>query len=199
MQNGHSNPDAPAERSFNRAAHERHMDDMALLSEICSGSRYALASFFDRYSSLVYSVAKRVLKDSGEAEDVMQETFIRLCQNPGAFTPGRGSLAGWLAVTARNRAIDMLRRRKPSDPVEIFTLPSPTNLAQDAELAFLLNKVETAMAALSDEQRAAVELPFFEGLSHAEIAQRTGDPLETVKTRICLALTAIRKALNVEQ
>lgn len=172
------------------------MEDLALMTRIQSGSQEAMAAFFDRYSKIVYSVALRVLNDSGEAEDVMQEIFIQLWQNPGAFVSGRGSLAGWLVVATRNRSIDKLRRRRPSDPVELFALPSTTNLAQEAEREILLERVQTTMANLSAEQRTSIELAFFEGLTHSEIAEKTGEPLGTVKTRIRLALIAIRKGLN---
>jgi RNA polymerase sigma-70 factor (ECF subfamily) len=196
MPEGLSNPNPPAPRSFDRTAGSS-VDDLGLLSEIQAGSQDAMAAFFDRYSRMVYSVALRVLKDSGEAEDVMQEIFVQVWQKPGAFVSGRGSLGGWLVVMARNRAIDKLRRRKPSDPVELFALPSSTNLAQESERHFLMEKIQAAMANLPEEQRAAVELAFFDGLSHSEIAEKTGDPLGTVKTRIRLALIAIRKGLSV--
>ena len=197
MSEGLSNPNASAPRSFGRTAESSSVDDLGLLSDIRSGSQDAMASFFDRYSKIVYSVALRVLKDTGEAEDVMQEIFVQVWQNPGAFVSGRGSLGGWLVVVARNRAIDKLRRRKPSDPVELFVLPSSTNLALESERNLLVERIRAAMGKLPEEQRASVELAFFEGLSHAEIAEKTGDPLGTVKTRIRLALIAIRKGLSV--
>lgn len=155
-----------------------------------------MSAFFDRYSKMVYSVALRVLHDSSEAQDVMQEIFIQVWRNPRAYDAARGSLAGWLVVVARNRAIDQLRRRKPADPVELFALPSSMNLAQEAERGILLEKIRKAMDGLPAEQRMAIELAFFEGLSHSEIAEKTGDPLGTVKTRIRLALMAIRKERN---
>ena len=192
------NPNGEAQRSLHRAGvNARELDDMGLLTRIQSGDQEAMSAFFDRYSTMVYSVALRVLKDSGEAEDVMQEVFVQVWRNPGAFVSGRGSLGGWLVVVARNRAIDVLRRRRPSDPVELFVLPSVTNLAQQAEQSVLMAKVRSAMLTLPAEQKSSVELAFFEGLSHSEIAEKTGDPLGTVKTRIRLALTTIRKALNV--
>ena len=197
MPEGFSNPNPTSPRSIDRTAGNSGVGDLGLLLDIQSGSQDAMAGFFDRYSKLVYSVALRVLKDSGEAEDVMQEIFVQVWQNPGAFVAGRGSLGGWLVVVARNRAIDKLRRRKPSDPVELFSLPSSTNLAQESERHFLLENIQAAMAKLPEEQRTSVELAFFEGLSHSEIAEKTGDPLGTVKTRIRLALIAIRKGLNV--
>lgn len=172
-------------------------DDTGLLTRIQAGDQEAMAALFDRYGTMVYSVALRVLKDTGEAEDVMQDIFIQLWKNPGAFVSGKGSLAGWLVVVARNRSIDMIRRRRPTDPVELFSLPSTTNLAREAERNSLLAKIRGVMSSLPDEQRKSVELAFFEGLSHSEIAEKTGDPLGTVKTRIRLALTTIRKALTV--
>ncbi len=171
-------------------------DDMGLIARIQSGDQVALSALFDRYGTLIYSVAFRVLKDASEAEDVMQEIFIQIWKNPRSFVSGKGSLAGWLAVVARNRSIDVLRRRRPADPVELFALPAATNLAREAERDSLLGKIRGVMGGLPDEQRRPLELAFFEGLSHSEIAERTGDPLGTVKTRIRAALTTIRKALT---
>lgn len=156
-----------------------------------------MAAFFDRYSKMVYSVALRVLNDSSEAEDVMQEVLLQVWRNPGAFVAGRGSLGGWLVVVTRNRAVDKLRRRKISDPIELFALPSSTNLEQESERALLMEKVQTAMHTLPVEQKSALELSFFEGLSHTEIAKKTGEPLGTIKARIRLGLMAIRKGLAV--
>lgn len=197
MPDGQPNPNAPGTRFIDRTTGGTSMSDDALLSAIRSNSQEAMTALFDRYSKLVYSVALRVLSDSSEAEDVMQETFIQVWKNPGAFVPGRGSLGGWLVVVARNRAIDKLRRRRPTEPVELFTLPSSTNLERESEHGVLLEKIQTAMAELPDEQRSVVDLAFFEGLSHSEIAEKTGTPLGTVKTRIRLALIGIRKGLKV--
>jgi RNA polymerase sigma-70 factor (ECF subfamily) len=172
-------------------------DDMGLLTRIQSGDQTAMSALFDRYGTMVYSVALRVLKDASEAEDVMQEIFIQVWQRPGAFVSGKGSLAGWLAVVARNRSIDVIRRRRPMEPVELFALPASTNVASEAERDSLLGKIRGAMGALPDEQRKPLEMAFFEGLSHSEIAEKTGDPLGTIKTRIRLALGAIRKALRI--
>lgn len=192
MSQSPSNPSGYPPRTSDDGA-----DDLDLLSRVQAGSREAMTAFFDRYSRMVYSVAMRVLKDSGEAEDVMQEVFMRVWLNPQLFVAGRGSLAGWLVVTARNRAIDRLRRRKPSDPVELFTLPSSMNLEREAEQNLLIEKTRTAMTKLPPEQQRSLELAFFDGLTHSEVAEKTGDPLGTVKTRIRLALIALRKELNV--
>lgn len=172
------------------------VDDSVLLLRVASGDQEALAALFDRYSRTVYSVALRVLKDPGQAEDVMQEIFFQLWRSPQSFINGRGSLAGWLVVVARNRAIDVLRRRRPSDSVEDVVLASPGNLASEAERNMLVAKVRVVLKDMPVEQQKAVELAFFEGLSHTEIAEKLGDPLGTVKTRIRLALVTLRKALG---
>jgi len=172
-------------------------DDMGLLGRIESGDQAAMSALFDRYGTLVYSVALRVLKEASEAEDVMQEIFVQVWKNPGAYVSGKGSLAGWLAVVSRNRSIDAIRKRRPAEPLELFALPAATNLARNAERDFLLGKIRGVMGSLPEEQRKPLELAFFEGLSHSEIAAKTGDPLGTVKTRIRIALATIRKALTV--
>jgi RNA polymerase sigma-70 factor (ECF subfamily) len=145
---------------------------------------------------MVYSVALRVLKDPGQAEDVMQEILIQVWKNPGLFAEGRGSLGAWLAVMARNRAIDAIRRRKPTDPVEDVVLTSSTNLASEVERNSMMEKVREVLKGLPLEQQKSVELAFFEGMTHAEIAAKTGDPLGTVKTRIRSALMSVRKAIQ---
>jgi len=187
----------PSRSSYRPTENMNEADDMGLLTRIQTGDQEAMSALFDRYGTMVYSVALRVLKDAGEAEDVMQEIFVQVWKNPGAFVSGKGSLAGWLVVVARNRSIDMIRRRRPTEQVELFALPSSTNLAREAERDSLLGKIRGVMGSLPEEQRKSVELAFFEGLSHSEIAEKTGDPLGTVKTRIRLALTTIRKALTV--
>lgn len=166
-----------------------------LLGRVLAGDPIAMADVFDRYSSAVFSVALRVLKDAGHAEDVMQEVFLQVWRNPGSFVQGRGSLGAWLAVVARNRSIDLLRQRKPSDPVEDVVLVSGADVASEAERNIVTEKIRRILKDLPAEQQSSIEMAFFEGLTHSEIAERTGDPLGTVKTRIRLALVSIRKAL----
>jgi RNA polymerase sigma-70 factor (ECF subfamily) len=171
-------------------------EDSALLERVRVADQDAMAAIFDRYSRIVYSVAFRILKDSGHAEDVMQEIFLQVWRRPNLFVEGRGSLGAWLVVLARNRSIDVLRRRKPSDSVEDVVLSSPGDLASEAEHKMLVDKVREVLEGLPVEQQKSMELAFFEGLSHSEIAERTGDPLGTVKTRIRLALITLRKAFQ---
>jgi RNA polymerase sigma-70 factor (ECF subfamily) len=169
-------------------------DDL-LLQRVRGRDRQAMADVFDRYGGMVYSVALRVLKDPGQAEDAMQEIFFQIWRKPEAFEQGRGSLGGWLMVIARNRAIDIVRRRKPTDSPDDVMLLSKSNLASETERNVLMEKVRNVVKNLPAEQQKSLELAYFEGLSHSEIAEQTGDPLGTVKTRIRLALISLRKAL----
>jgi RNA polymerase sigma-70 factor, ECF subfamily len=171
-------------------------DDAALLAQVQRGDETAMASLFDRYSKIVYSVALRVLRDPASAEDVLQEVFMQIWRNPNSFIATRGSLGGWLAVVARNRSIDALRRKRPSDPVEDMSLASNYDLADEAERNSLMEKARGVIRQLPIEQRKTLEMAFFDGLTHSEIAEMTGDPLGTVKTRIRSALTSLRKAFT---
>ncbi len=155
-----------------------------------------MAFLFDRYSKVVYSVALRVLRDTASAEDVLQEIFMQVWRSPGSFLETKGSLGGWLAVVARNRSIDTLRRRRPTDPVEEISLASSFNLAEEAERNNMMERARSVIVQLPVEQRKTLEMAFFDGLTHTEIAAMTGDPLGTVKTRIRSALLTLRKAFG---
>ncbi len=155
-----------------------------------------MATLYDRYSKIVYSVALRVLREPASAEDVLQEIFMQVWRSPGSFLETRGSLGGWLAVVARNRSIDNLRRRRPTDQVEEIALASPFNLADEAERNIMMERARAAVVLLPAEQRKTLEMAFFDGLTHTEIAEITGDPLGTVKTRIRTALLSVRKAFG---
>lgn len=167
-----------------------------LLARIQSGEEQAMAVLYDRYSKIVYSVALRVLRDTAAAEDVMQEIFMQVWRTPNGFVATKGSLGGWLAVVARNRAIDMLRRKRPSEEIEDISMASTFNLAEDSERNLLMERARAAVVLLPPEQRKMLEMAFFDGLTHAEIAEMTGDPLGTVKTRIRSALMTMRKAFQ---
>ena len=155
-----------------------------------------MAQLYDRYSSIVYSVALRVLGDTGAAEDVLQEFFIQLWRNPGLFDSSRGNLAAWLSVIARNRAIDALRKRRPESEIDDIVISVEPDLAGDAERARAMEKVRGTMGVMPSAQRSALEMAYFEGLTHTEIAAKTGEPLGTVKTRIRAGLLQLRKAFQ---
>jgi RNA polymerase sigma-70 factor (ECF subfamily) len=171
-------------------------DDSVLLARVQRGDEQAMASLFDRYSKVVYSVALRVLRDPAAAEDVLQEIFMQVWRKPEGFSATRGSLGGWLAVVARNRSIDYLRRRRPTEAVEDVALASPYNLGEESERNLMTEKARSLIVQLPQEQRKTLEMAFFDGLTHSEIAEMTGEPLGTVKTRIRSALLVLRKGLQ---
>jgi RNA polymerase sigma-70 factor, ECF subfamily len=155
-----------------------------------------MAALYDRYSSIVYSVALRVLGDTGAAEDLVQDIFMQLWRSPGSYDSSRGSLGAWLAVISRNRAIDGLRRRRPESDVEDVIVSVTPDLASEADRARAAEKVRGLLRGMPVAQRAALEMAYFEGMTHTEIAAKTGEPLGTIKTRIRAGLTALRKAFQ---
>jgi RNA polymerase sigma-70 factor (ECF subfamily) len=145
----------------------------------------------------VYSVALRILRNADQAEEVSQDIFYQLWRMAPAFDPSRGSLSGWLLVCARNRAISRLRGRAV-DPAEFREQMAVfmVNLEDDLAQAQQMSRVRAAVEKLQPAQRQALELAYFEGLTHTEIASRTGEPLGTVKTRLRAAVESLKRALN---
>jgi RNA polymerase sigma-70 factor, ECF subfamily len=156
-----------------------------------------MAALYDRYSSVVYAVALRVLGDTGTAEDILQEVFMQLWRNPGMFDSSRGNLAPWLAVITRNRAIDQLRKRRPETDIEDVVVSVEPDMAGEAERSRALEKVRGVLGNMPAAQRSALEMAYFEGLSHTEISEKTGEPLGTIKTRIRAGLMTLRKAFQL--
>jgi RNA polymerase sigma-70 factor, ECF subfamily len=178
--------------SGSEAPDQKH--DAALIARIRAGDQSAMADLYDRYSVVVYGVALRVLANAAAAEDVVQEVFLQLWRNPQAFDPERGRLAPWLAVIARNRAIDHLRKRPMEDDIDELPISTGVDMEDEAAQKLAVEKVRGVLALLPQEQRKALEMAYFEGLTHTEIAGKTGEPLGTVKTRIRTGLLALRKA-----
>lgn len=180
---------------------ERHaalvVSDWSLLERVVRKDESALSELYDRYSGLVYSEAKRIVRDEGTAEEILQDLFYQIWQTASRFDPQRGSLPGWLVVVARNRAISKLRHKSgkgeelPENAVDLRV-----DLESSATQNLLLEKVRRILSGLPDGQRAAMEFAYFEGMSHSEIAEKTGEPLGTIKTRIRSAMEALKKVLN---
>ncbi len=168
--------------------------DLALVRAVRAGDESAMAALYDRYSPVVYSVALRVLKDTSGAEDVLQDIFMQLWRNPAAFDSSRGNMGAWLAVISRNRAIDTLRRRRPESDIEDVVISVQPDLALDVERARAMDKVRGTLQGMPAAQRSALEMAYFDGMSHSEIAEKTGEPLGTIKTRIRTGLLVLRKA-----
>lgn len=171
------------------------MSDLELIRRIVDRDEAALAGVYDRYASLVYAVALRVLRDSAAAEEVLQDIFYRLWMVAPRFDPARGSLPAWLAVSSRHRAIDRLRRREPDKEADASTaeIHLSIDLEEQTHRDGLMDRVRAALARLPQAQRKLVELAYFEGLTHSELASRTGEPLGTIKSRLRAAVASLRK------
>jgi RNA polymerase sigma-70 factor, ECF subfamily len=167
-------------------------NDMRLVARLRAGDQQAMSELYDRYSSVVYGVALRILQDTGAAEDLLQEIFLQLWRKPDAFDSSRGSLGAWLAVIARHRAIDRLRQRRPESDIADCVIAGGTDLRDETERSLVIEKVRVVMGEMSADQRTAMEMAFFEGLTHTEIAEKTGEPLGTIKTRIRSGLQMLR-------
>ena len=176
--------------------------DRAVLARISGGELAALEDLYDRYKTMAYSIAYRITSDPTLAEDVVQDAFLGAWRNAARYVEGRGSVKTWLLSIVHHRAIDAIRRRRPTTELpeidaglpEALTLPDVW-----AEVAASLDAVTVreALVALSDVQREALELAYFGGLTQQEIAERTGTPLGTVKSRMRLGLLAMRRSLEV--
>jgi RNA polymerase sigma-70 factor (ECF subfamily) len=174
---------------------ESRASDAALVARIVQRDESALAALYDRYSGMLSSVLRRILRDTQAAEEILQDIFYQLWRGAAQFDSSRGSLPGWLLVIARNRAISRLRRHNPASGEELLenTVVLPTTLETRVMQQQLIGKVKGALNSLPKEQRAAIELAYFEGLTHSEIAERTGEPLGTVKTRLRSALETLKR------
>ncbi|MDA0351200.1 MAG: sigma-70 family RNA polymerase sigma factor [Chloroflexi bacterium] len=189
---------------------QRAEEDAVLVAALATDEVGALEQLYDRYSALVFSVALRVLHDHALAEDVTQEVFLRIWRQPASFDPSRGRFISWISSVSRNRALDeqrrMSRRRRAEDQDEdpVLRLPAEgrgDDPAHEAVLADDRRRIYAAMLDLPEAQRLVIELAYFGGLTQTEIAERTGDPLGTIKTRIRLGMRKLREALtdDVEQ
>lgn len=172
-----------------------------LVQRVASGERDAIADLYDQTSHLVYSLALRILRDEPAAEDVVIEVYTHAWRMASTFEPERGSASAWLLTLTRSRAIDAMRarrRNRAQEPLEAAgeiqsDAPGPEDLNVAAERQRF---VVGALQALGSEQREAIELAYFSGLSHSEIAARLQQPLGTVKTRIRLGMMKLREALG---
>jgi RNA polymerase sigma-70 factor, ECF subfamily len=126
----------------------------------------------------------------------LRGVFLQLWRNPGAFDAARGNLGSWLAVITRNRAIDALRRRKPETDIEEVVVSVAPDFAAEADRSRAAEKVRSVLGTMSTPQRSALEMAYFQGMSHSEIAAKTGEPLGTIKTRIRAGLMVLRKAFQ---
>lgn len=176
-------------------------DGIPLLARLASGDMDAAAELYDRYAAQIYALARRIVRNDGDAEDVVQEVFSQAWRSAERYEHSRGSLAGWLLMMTRTRAIDKIRARQSRPDMYGSTLPSSIqgreapapDVLMAAEAA---GRLRAALLSLPDPQRTALELAYYEGLTQSEIAERLSEPLGTIKTRMRTALSTLRTRLR---
>jgi RNA polymerase sigma-70 factor (ECF subfamily) len=179
--------------------------DLGLLQRIAARDSAALAELYDRHSRLLFSLILRIVGDRGEAEDLLQETFVRVWSRAEQYDARLGGPLPWMVRVARNRAIDRVRARRvraavnapasedgPAEPVPDTTIQTPEAAVLTTERRL---RLADALAGLPRDQRQLIEAAFFEGYTHTELAERFGLPLGTVKTRIRSGMLAMRQGL----
>ena len=184
---------------------ESGREDAALVRAMADGDDRALGALYDRWQGIVFGVVARILRQPNDIEDVVEETFWQAWRQASRFDPARGAVQTWLLTIARSRALDRARalRRRRESPIEgddgevVVQQVAPDDPGLDAEAAERRRVVTAALAQLPVEQREALELGYYGGLSQSEIAERTGQPLGTVKTRMRLAMQKLRSQLQI--
>jgi RNA polymerase sigma-70 factor (ECF subfamily) len=182
------------------------LDDGTLLNLIAHAEEDALSELYDRYSNLVYSVAMNAMSDQALAEEITQDVFVRVWERAATYRSEQGNVATWMASIARNRAIDIYRHNQARgrnlniswETIDSLEPPASQNVEAEVDLAQRVQHVRWAVAQLPEDQRLALGLAYFQGLTHPEIAQRLGEPLGTVKTRIRLAMLKLRDLIQVD-
>ena len=173
--------------------------DVQTLKRAQSGEARALAELYDRYTPLLFPVALRILRTQADAEDAIQDSWLQVWRRAAAYDPRRGTVAAWLLTVIRTRALDRYRSRASRsraesrvDPEPVQRPPEPASSAVRSQLGA---KVREALATLAPQQRQAIEIAYFEGLSQSEIAERLKAPLGTVKSWTRQGLTRLRELL----
>jgi len=176
------------------------VSDQDLLRAIASGDRAAFGAFYDRHAPRVLGLLVRLVRHRADADEVLQDTFWQVWTQAGQYDPDRAAPQAWLVLIARSRAFDLLRRRARRTEPAIEREPCRCHdAAGELAAAESSREVHAAVSRLPDEQRQAVWLAFFGGLTHDQIARQQGIPLGTVKTRIRLGMRRLREMLHPEQ
>lgn len=175
------------------------LSDVLLLERIAAGDAEAFGIFYDRHSATVFGHLCRLIPQREGAEDVLQEAFCYVWRKAANFDLTRGSVRAWLFLLARSRAWDYLRKQRPSDSLDAaVNLPAPT-VRDPLELKDLSLQLAGALADIPEEQRQALGLAFFDGLTQEQVAAAQGVPLGTAKTRIRRAMNRLRAELGQSQ
>ncbi len=191
-------PDARVDWSMRR--HLAHLSDEALVALAARGDETALAELYDRVGRVAYGLAFRVLRDDRLAEDAVQEAFLAVWRTAAAFRPERAKASTWILTLVHRRAVDLVRReeRRRADPLDDEVRDAATTDSAEAEawLGFERDRVQAALKALPDAQREAIELAFYGGFTQSELAERLGQPLGTIKSRMFAGLARLRELLD---
>jgi RNA polymerase sigma factor (sigma-70 family) len=179
------------------------IDDILLLKRIAKLDQSALSELYDRYARVVYALAFKILESVEEAEEVVLDVFSQVWRTAGSYDDKRGRVDAWLFMLARSRSLDRLRAlqrlaRAATASVDAAIAQSPPQWNPEEHLLISERRAQVlaALAQLPEEQRLVLELAYYKGLTHAEIAAQTGKSLGTVKTRIRLGLSKLREALG---
>jgi RNA polymerase sigma-70 factor (ECF subfamily) len=175
-----------------------HLSDEALVALAARSEQSALAELYDRYGRAAYGLALRVLRDSALAEDAVQDAFLSVWRTAPRFVPERGAASTWILTLVHRRAVDVVRReqRRRADPLD--RLPEPGGGAADEEAWVRLQRerVQAALKQLPDQQREALELAYYGGFTQSELAERLGQPIGTIKSRMFTGLARLRELLG---
>jgi len=177
-----------------------HLSDEALVILVARSDETALAELYDRTGGIAYGLAYRILRDESLAEDAVQEAFLGLWRTAASFMPERAKASTWLLTLVHRRAVDLVRReqRRRSDPLEEAPEPATESAEDDAWLRLERERVQGALAQLPDQQREAIELAYYGGFTQSELAERLGQPLGTIKSRMFAGLARLRELLDDE-
>lgn len=177
-----------------------NLPDEALLALVARGDDDALAALYDRFGRVAYNVALRILRDADLAQDAVQDAFLAAWRTAAGFDPARGTASTWLLTLVHRRAVDVVRReqRRRTEPLEDESTVSGGSTDEDAWLRDQRRTVQAALAQLPPDQRQALELAYYGGLSQSELAEKLGVPLGTVKSRMFTALARLRDLLGDE-
>ena len=177
-----------------------HLSDEALVALIARGHESALAELYDRLGRVAYGLAYRIVRDDALAEDAVQEGFLTLWRTAAGFVPERAKASTWVLTLVHRRAVDLVRReqRRRAEPLEAGAeLEQAGPTAEDSALLRLeRDRVQAALRQLPDAQREAIELAYYGGFTQSELAERLGQPLGTIKSRMFAGLARLRELLD---
>jgi len=176
-----------------------HLSDEALVALVARGEDAALAALYDRYGRVAYGLAVRVVRDPTLAEDAVQDAFLTVWRSAGRFVAERSKASSWILTIVHRRAVDVVRReeRRRSEP--LAQPPPPPELTDDAAwLRLERERVQQALKTLPDPQREALELAYYGGFTQSELADRLGQPIGTIKSRMFAGLRTLRELLTVQ-